>query len=153
MFTGPLSLSSHCWLASCLPSYVVDQVARFAGPALSSHWVSAIGPLFGEWSAGSSQLFYGTSSLTSAAPFIANCIMSEGFMTFPSFWRQRSAVIFEYVTPWRAAILKTGLQHIILVNISCIPDKVFHDFHPFWIFPSYTRGCKTTPCMTSRRRR
>ena len=24
--------------------------------------------------------------------------------------------------------------------LSCIPKKVFHDFHPFWIVSSYTRG-------------
>ena len=33
------------------------------------------------------------------------------------------------------------------------PDKVFRDFHPFWIFPSYTRGCTTTSCLTSGLRR
>ena len=38
-------------------------------------------------------------------------------------------------------------------TVSCIPDKGFRDFHPFWIFPSYTRGCKTTSCMTSGSRR
>ena len=37
-------------------------------------------------------------------------------------------------------------------RISCISDKLFRDFHPFWIFPSCTRGCKTTLCMTSGRR-
>ena len=30
---------------------------------------------------------------------------------------------------------------------------VFRDFHPFWIFPSYTRGCTATSCMTSGLRR
>ena len=44
--------------------------------------------------------------------------------------------------------------NLIIINhggntISCIPDKVFRDFHPFWIFPSYTRGCKMTSCMMS----
>ena len=34
----------------------------------------------------------------------------------------------------------------------CITNKVFRNFHPFWIFPSCTRGCKTTSCMTSGRR-
>ena len=38
-------------------------------------------------------------------------------------------------------------------TLSCIPDNVFRDFHPSWIFPSYTRVCKTTSCMTSGRRR
>ena len=32
---------------------------------------------------------------------------------------------------------------------SGIPDKVFRDFHLFWIFPSCSRGCKTTSCKTS----
>ena len=26
-----------------------------------------------------------------------------------------------------------------MISDSCIPDKVFRDFHPFWIFPSCTR--------------
>ena len=35
------------------------------------------------------------------------------------------------------------------VRHSCIPDKVFRDFNPFWIFPSYTSGCKTTSCLNT----
>ena len=42
-------------------------------------------------------------------------------------------------------------RHILDNIYSCIPDNVFHDFHPFWIFPSYTRGCKMASCMTSGR--
>ena len=30
---------------------------------------------------------------------------------------------------------------------------VFRDYHPFWIFSSYTRGCRTTLCMMSGCRR
>ena len=41
----------------------------------------------------------------------------------------------------------------LLTIYSCIPDKVFREFHMFWIFPSYTKACKTTSCMTSGCRR
>ena len=37
----------------------------------------------------------------------------------------------------------------ITVCVTCIPDKVFPDLNPFWIFPSYTRECKTTLWMIS----
>ena len=53
-------------------------------------------------------------------------------------------------------ILKTTLgkfQYGYGILFSCIPNKVFRDFHPFWIFLSYIRGCKTTSYMTSGRRR
>ena len=36
---------------------------------------------------------------------------------------------------------------------SCKSDKDFRDFHLFWMFPSYTMGCKPTLCITSGGRR
>ena len=40
-------------------------------------------------------------------------------------------------------------QILVQLSFSCIPDKVFRKFQPFWIFPFYTRWCKTTSCLMS----
>ena len=53
---------------------------------------------------------------------------------------------------WLTMTLQFCLHTEVLKSrtvFSCILDKVFRNFYPFGIFPSYTRGCKTTLCITS----
>ena len=74
-----------------------------------------------------------------------NHIHSDGF--FP----------YKYFVPgWTRTRMEEVCSSVVKYSASTdlaipAPDKVFRAFYPFWIFPSYTRGCKTISSMTSGR--
>ena len=66
-----------------------------------------------------------------------------------AFWillRTSSFVIWSLWEMFRS--LRKHSISMAWILLSCIPDKVFRDVHPFWR-SSYTRRCKTTSCMAS----